>query len=74
MGTLSDHIAKHVPLTVTDKSPGAISDRVISNNRADQAQDFMGGSFDAQNENGVIGKANPSPGRINARINGIKVQ
>lgn len=73
MGTLSDHVAREVPLTVSDKRPTVNSAEADLMNRADRGQRLMGGRFNATQENGVIGQANPSPGRINARINGKPV-
>ena len=73
MGTLRQHIERHVPHTVTDMTPAAISERAESNNFADHMQEHNGGTFVATEENGVIGDAHPRPGRINARLNGIKV-
>ncbi len=72
MGTLRDHVARHVPHTVVDMTPAAVSARAESNNFADNQQQQMGGLFVATEENGVIGDAHPRPGRINARINGIR--
>jgi len=71
MGTLADHIVQHVPLTIDPKLPAVTSGLAGSNNRADQQH--FGGVFDAQQENGVMGTPTASPGRINARLNGVKV-
>lgn len=72
MGTLAEHVARHVPVTVVDKTPAVNSGLAGSNARADN-QHFAG-VHTATDENGVMGTPKGSPGRINARLNGVKVE
>ncbi len=71
MGTLTQHVARHVPHTVSSKLPkNAIANSVpvMPVYPADQAQAMMGGSFKASDENGTMGVNSGSP--VMSRVNG----